>query len=163
MSPFKGEICGHIQCISTIYMHFFHLYFGELVQIFFIIVCICLYLYCCWRSSYQDERAGIPLTGLTLPHFCACFKCGVQMSYVIVFFCVLSEWVQLRWELIVSFVVIGGIVDHLCLTFYFTIFNKCFVGYLNQCLVNFTTDMTIKSTHGFLFSFFKIKVEIIQF
>ena len=37
------------------------------------------------------------------------------MSYVI-FFCV--QWVQLRWELIVCFVDIGGIGDHHCLIFF---------------------------------------------
>jgi hypothetical protein len=28
---------------------------------------ICLYIFCHWRSSYQ-EGVGIPLTGLALPH-----------------------------------------------------------------------------------------------
>ena len=33
---------------------------------------VCLYIYCRWRSSYQEGRVGIQLTCLTLPHFCAC-------------------------------------------------------------------------------------------
>ena len=31
-----------------------------------------IYMYCRWRSSYQEERVGIPLTSLTLSYFCAC-------------------------------------------------------------------------------------------
>jgi hypothetical protein len=38
-------------------------------------------------SSYQDGRVGNPLTGLTLPHYCACPKPGSGYStpYVMVF------------------------------------------------------------------------------
>ena len=85
---------------------------------FFIIY---FYLYCHWRLSYQEGRPrfGIPLTCLTLPHFCACPKPGpgFPTSYVMVFF-VLSE---LRWEAIVCVVDIGGIGDHRC--FYFLLIN----------------------------------------
>ena len=37
---------------------------------------------------YQERRVGILLTGLTLPHFCACPKPepGFPTSYVVVFF-----------------------------------------------------------------------------
>jgi hypothetical protein len=47
---------------------------------------ICLYMFCHWRSSYQ-EGVGIPLTGLTLPHLCASPKPGpgFPMSYVMIF------------------------------------------------------------------------------
>ena len=50
-------------------------------------VIVCLYMYCCWRFSYQEGRVDheimrfsyqegrvdheIPLTGLIPPHFCA--------------------------------------------------------------------------------------------
>ena len=34
---------------------------SESVQVFFI---VCLYMYCRWRSSYQEGRIGIPVTGL---------------------------------------------------------------------------------------------------
>ena len=36
------------------------------------------------RSSYQEERVGIPLTSLTLPHFNACPKpgTGFPITYV---------------------------------------------------------------------------------
>ena len=80
---------------------------------FFVIVCglferkwisagfflVYLYMYCRCRSSYQEGRVGIQLTGLTPPHFCACSKPGpwFPTSYVVVFF-VFSE---LRWEVIV--------------------------------------------------------------
>ena len=44
---------------------------------FFFIVC--LYMYYCWRSSYQEGRVGneIPFTGLIPPHFCAFPKQGL--------------------------------------------------------------------------------------
>jgi hypothetical protein len=32
------------------------------------------------RCSYQEGKVGIPLTGLTLPHFCACPKLGPGFS-----------------------------------------------------------------------------------
>ena len=43
-----------------------------------------LYIYTYMRSSYQEERVGIPLTGLTLPHFNACPKpgTGFPITYV---------------------------------------------------------------------------------
>jgi hypothetical protein len=31
-----------------------------------------IWVYCRWRSNYQEERVGIPLTGLTLPHLDDC-------------------------------------------------------------------------------------------
>jgi hypothetical protein len=36
------------------------------------LVIICLYMYCSWRSSYQEGMVGIPLTGLNLPQFYTC-------------------------------------------------------------------------------------------
>ena len=56
---------------------------------------IWLYVYCLWRSSYQEERVGIPLTGLSPPHICACHKPGpgIPMSYV-KYFVVFSEFSQ---------------------------------------------------------------------
>ena len=77
-------------------------------------------MYCRWRSSYQEGRAGVPLTGLTPPHVCACLKSGprIPTSYVVVFFFV--QWVQLRWEKTVD---IGGGDAHYCLNCLF-IFNR---------------------------------------
>ena len=67
-------------------------------------------IYCRWRSSYQERRPGIPLTSLTPTYCCACPKAGpgFPTSYAVVFFFV-SE---LRSEVVVRFVDIGGIVDH---------------------------------------------------
>jgi len=45
------------------------------------------------RSSYQEERVGIPFTGLTPPHFYTCPKPGLEFptSYVVVFLCSVSS------------------------------------------------------------------------
>ena len=34
------------------------------------------YMYCCWKYSYQEGRAGVLLTSFTPPHLCACPKPG---------------------------------------------------------------------------------------
>ena len=65
-------------------------------------------------SSYQEGRVGIPLTGIILPHFCACPKPGPGFPTLYV-----VQLVQLRWEMIVRFVDIGGIDYHHCLKFLF--------------------------------------------
>jgi hypothetical protein len=54
---------------------------------------VLLYIYCRWRSPYQEGRVGIPLTGLIPPHFCVSPKPGSRFtkSYVVVFF-VFSEF-----------------------------------------------------------------------
>jgi len=69
-----------------------------------------LFIYYSWRSSYQEWRDGIPLTGLTPPHCCVCLKpiSGFPTSHVMVFF----VFSKLRWEGIVRFVDIGGINYH---------------------------------------------------
>jgi hypothetical protein len=41
------------------------------VQVFFI---VCLYLYCRWRSNYQEGGVGNQFTGVTPQHCCACPK-----------------------------------------------------------------------------------------
>jgi hypothetical protein len=45
-----------------------------------------IWVYCRWRSNYQEERVGIPLTGLTLPHLDGRIKPGP--SYVMISFCI---------------------------------------------------------------------------
>ena len=64
---------------------------ATLCRVFFI---ICLYMYCRWRSRYQAGRVGIPLTGLTPTHLCACSKAGpgfLNVIYVVVFFFYFSD------------------------------------------------------------------------
>ena len=74
------------------------------VQVFI----VCLYMYFCWRSSYQKRRVGIPLTSLTSLHFGACPKPGpgFPTSYVMGFFVCSVSSVKLRG---VCFVDICGI------------------------------------------------------
>ena len=58
---------------------------------------------------FQEGKVGIPpLTSLTLPHLCACPKLRPRFpaSYVMGVF-VFNE---LRWELIICFVDIGGML-----------------------------------------------------
>ena len=43
---------------------------------------ICLYMYCLWRSIYQEGGVVIPLTGLALPYFCACPKL-IPVEYIL--------------------------------------------------------------------------------
>ena len=51
--------------------------------------------YCLFLSvavgDYQEGRTVMPLTGLTLPHWCVCPKPGFLTSYVVVLFFVFSE------------------------------------------------------------------------
>ena len=79
-----------------------------------------VYMYCCWRSSYQKSRVGIPSTSLTPPYFCACPKLrrGFPMLYIMVF-CVQLLKVRGDWFFLGFFVDIRGFVDHHCLNFPF--------------------------------------------
>ena len=49
---------------------------------------VCLYTCCHWRYITRKGRVGIPLTCLTLPHFCASPKSGpgFPTPYVLFFF-----------------------------------------------------------------------------
>ena len=62
---------------------------------------------------------GIPLTGLTPPHFCGCPNpgYGFPTPYVVFFY---VQWFEVR-GVVVCFVDIDGIVDHHCLTLLFII------------------------------------------
>ena len=93
----------------------------------FLLSFICMY--CRWRISYQKRRVGIPLTGLTLPHLCACpnpgtgfpssyvvvFWCSVSLFQIIVIVCFVGIVYHKCLEVVVCFVDIGGIDDHHCL------------------------------------------------
>jgi len=61
---------------------------------FFYRLFICL---CSWRSKYQ-EGVGIPLTGLTLPHFCACPKSGPEFPTSYVMVCFYVQWFDARGD-----------------------------------------------------------------
>ena len=60
------------------------------------------------RSSYQEGRVGIPLTGLTPPHFGVCSKPepGFPTPYIVVYF-VFSE---LRSEAIVCLFILAELL-----------------------------------------------------
>jgi hypothetical protein len=42
---------------------------------------IILYIYYHYKSSYQEGRVGIPLTGLTLPQYCSCPMPGLEFPF----------------------------------------------------------------------------------
>ena len=94
-------------------------------------------------SSYQEEKVGAPLTGLTSSHLCACHKTrlGFLTSYVVVFF-VFSE---LRWEVIVRFVDISEIVDHHCINFILRILVNLndFFSAINNKLRKFRVNLKL--------------------
>jgi hypothetical protein len=73
--------------LSFIFVIVFGLIAGKRIWAGFFIVC--LYIYCRWRSSYQNEGGiVILLTGITPPHVCACSKPGHGFSttYIVIFF-----------------------------------------------------------------------------
>ena len=83
----------------------------DLFECKWIYACLLSFVYLCtvvWEQVINMERVGIPLTGLTPPHFYASPKPGPGFltSYVVVFF-VFSE---LMWEISVCFVDNGKIV-----------------------------------------------------
>jgi len=53
-----------------------------------------LFMYCRWRSRYQEESVGVPLTGLTPPHVCACSVPGLSTSDIVVLLYV--QWIKVR-------------------------------------------------------------------
>jgi len=62
-------------------------------------------MHCRWRSSYQEGRVGIPLTGLTPPHFCLSHAEAKQKNV---------HMQRSNFNFIVSFVDIDGSVAHHC-------------------------------------------------
>ena len=71
---------------------------------------------------FKSQRFELPFTGLAPPHIHVYLHTGpkLSMSYVILFF----MFSNMRWEMIVSFVDIWGIVDHHCLLFLFIILTS---------------------------------------
>lgn len=88
---------------SLIDWYLFKLY-SILFSAIFPVGWVCVYMYCHWRSGYQEGMVVILLTHLTQQHYCACNNPGPVCRGPPLF--VLSEW---RWEAIDRFVDIGGI------------------------------------------------------
>ena len=100
------------------------------------------------RSKYQDERFEISLISLTPPHLCAILEQwhGFLRSYVVAFIILRV----LRWEMVVWFVDVCGIVDHHFLIFLFIFYNIKVVE-LNLIWVSFCNvryDFRIKTNFG---------------
>jgi hypothetical protein len=107
---------------------------------FFLLYLLCLLFFVIFKTY---------LFGSTLSHFCACSKPGpgFSMSYVMVFF-VFSEW---RWEVIVRFVDIYGIVYHHSLNILFSIpqtypNSRGRRGH-DHMVVRFTTNYAMSAYH----------------
>jgi hypothetical protein len=83
-------------------------------------ILICLYMHCRWRSSYQEREGWGPISLLNSATCFGLSEARIWISNVIgcVFFCV--QWVQLRWEVIVSLCLI--LVDLKTIT----AFAKCY-------------------------------------
>ena len=77
---------------------------------------VCLYMYCCLGSNYHERVVGISSSGLTPLHIYACPKTepGYPMLNVMVF----SIIMELRREVIVHFLDLGGIVSLIKLSFH---------------------------------------------
>ena len=76
---------------------------------------VCLYMYYCWRSSYQEERDRFQLIWLT-QLYCYAFPkpgLGFQMSYGMVFFGV--QWVKGWWFILLILVKLLAITIYTCL------------------------------------------------
>ena len=78
-------------------------------------------MFYCLRSIYQEERAGIQFIGLTLPHFCACFKPGHRFPSTFVVFISVFRGSLLEWQILLhlipfSHVMTQGWVSDCCFT-----------------------------------------------
>jgi len=69
----------HCPCYCTVHVYVVIHIDANLCRFVLSFVC----MYCRWRISYQKRRVGVPLTGFTLPHFCACPNPGTWFSIVI--------------------------------------------------------------------------------
>ena len=73
--------CVCLCCFSILRYNVVFLSECESMQAF-----VYMYMYCRWKSSYQEGMVGIPLNGLTPPYCCVCPEPihGFLMSYVVV-------------------------------------------------------------------------------
>ena len=76
---------------------------------------VCLYMYYCWRSSYQEGRDRFQLIWLMQLYFYAFPKPGLgfQMSYGMFFFGV--QWVKGWWFVLLILVELLAITIYTCL------------------------------------------------
>ena len=81
-------------------------------------IIVCLYMYCCWRSSYQEGRAKVPLTCISPPHLCACPKpeSGFLTSHVMVFSLCSVSLVKMRGECSLCLILVDWIPSMFRLT-----------------------------------------------
>ena len=93
-------------------------------------------------------RVGIPITGLSRDLLCPKPGSGFLTSYVVVCF---ALSVQLILEVIVRFVDIGGIDDHLCLNFISIITSVLwlFNDYISRFKTNYYLKMVMTATLHF--------------
>ena len=117
--PFSFDHCIVCLLISDLWLSFWYL------QNFLVSVSHlgCFYVHSKVRlllillsSLFKSRVGGVPLTDLTPPPVCACPKPGPGFTSSVMVFLVFSE---LRWEVILHFVDIVGIVNHHCLNFLF--------------------------------------------
>ena len=86
----------------------------------FFVSFVCIYCHC--RSSYQEGRVEIPITGLT-PTIFVCLSQTRKCIFNVICHGFLCSVSSLIWELIVRFADIGGINYHGCLNFLFVMHN----------------------------------------
>ena len=104
-----------------------------------------LYMYCHWRSNYQEVRVVVPLAALTEPHCYARPKPepGFLTSYVMVFFLI---FIELGYEAIVRFVDNERIVDHHILKFLFLMEKLTLIrhmyGYKKPFILHYGLDFS---------------------
>jgi hypothetical protein len=126
-------------------MFFVDIHFCDIVLSFWVDANLCrvflsLVYTCIAVGDLVIKRGGIPLTRFTSPHFCGCPNARTWVG-------VFSEW---RWEVIVCFVDIGGIVDHHCINFLFTtqflnffVFNPPYKSYFHKYQMKTLLQMEI--------------------
>ena len=81
-----NELCVVCNTYIVTYSALVEMFIIKLRYVQFFLI-VCLYMYCRWRSSYEERVVGIQLTGLSPPHICACPtpEPRSQMSYVVVY------------------------------------------------------------------------------
>ena len=79
----------------------------------FFLKIVYLYLYCRWRSIYEKREGGDPINKFNLA---TAFCMSHTRTWIFNIICrgLYYMFVDLRWEAIVCFVDIGGIVDRHC-------------------------------------------------